>query len=69
MHGYWLKPKRKNYSLRNKFREHLKYLKNEDKKIKKADIMTKTIEDACENAQNILKLKDILEEKMEEKKW
>jgi len=30
--------------------------------------MSTSIEDACENAQNILKLKDILEEKNERKK-
>ncbi len=29
--------------------------------------MSTSIEDACENAQNILKLKDILEEKMKKK--
>ena len=66
--AYLLNPSSENYNLRNLFWEYLKYFKNEDKEIKKAAIMSTSIEDACENAQNILKLKDILEEKMKEKK-
>lgn len=66
--AYLLNPSSENYNLRNLFWEYLKYFKNEDKEIKKMAIMGTSIEDACENAQNILKLKDILEEKMEEKK-
>ena len=66
--AYLLNPSSENYNLRNLFWEYLKYFKNEDKEIKKTAIMSTSIEDACENAQNILKLKDILEEKMEEKK-
>jgi DNA polymerase-1 len=66
--AYLLNPSSENYNLRNLFWEYLKYFKNEDKEIKKTAIMSASIEDACENAQNILKLKDILEEKMEEKK-
>ncbi len=66
--AYLLNPSSENYNLRNLFWEYLKYFKNEDKEIKKMAIMSTSIEDACENAQNILKLKDILEEKMEEKK-
>ncbi len=64
--AYLLNPSSENYNLRNLFWEYLKYLKNnENKESKQNTIMS--IEDACENAQNILKLKDILEEKMEEK--
>jgi len=66
--AYLLNPSSENYNLRNLFWEYLKYFKNENKEIKKTAIMSVSIEDACENAQNILKLKDILEEKMEEKK-
>ena len=66
--AYLLNPSSENYNLRNLFWEYLKYFKNEDKEIKKTAIMSTSIEDACENAQNILKLKDVLEEKMEEKK-
>ncbi|GAI25411.1 unnamed protein product, partial [marine sediment metagenome] len=63
--AYLLNPSRESYGLRDLFWEYLKYFKNEDKESKKKVIMN--IIDACENAQNILKLKDILEEKMEEK--
>lgn len=64
--AYLLNPSSENYNLINLFWEYLKYLKNsENKESKQNTIMS--IEDACENAQNILKLKDILEEKMEEK--
>ncbi|MCK4308436.1 MAG: DNA polymerase I, partial [Candidatus Atribacteria bacterium] len=63
--AYLLNPSRESYDLRDLFWEYLKYFKNEDKESKKKVIMN--IVDACENAQNILKLKDILEEKMEEK--
>ncbi|MGB6371544.1 MAG: DNA polymerase I [Atribacterota bacterium] len=63
--AYLLNPSREGYGLRDLFWEYLKYFKNEDKESKKKVIMN--IVDACENAQNILKLKDILEEKMEEK--
>ena len=66
--AYLLNPSSENYNLRNLFWEYLKYFKNEDKEIKKTAIMSTSIVDACENAQNILKLKDVLEEKMEEKK-
>ncbi|MBU4350437.1 DNA polymerase I, partial [bacterium] len=64
--AYLLNPSSENYNLRNLFWEYLKYLKNnENIEGKQKTIMS--IEDACENAQNILKLKDILEEKMKEK--
>jgi len=66
--AYLLNPSSENYNLRNLLWEYLKYFKNEDKEIKKMAIMSTSIKDACENAQNILKLKDVLEEKMEEKK-
>jgi len=64
--AYLLNPSSENYNLRNLFWEYLKYLKNnENIEGKQKTIMS--IEDACEKAQNILKLKDILEEKMKEK--
>ena len=64
--AYLLNPSSENYNLRNIFWEYLKYLKNnENIEDKQNAIMS--IEDACEKAQNILKLKDILEEKMENK--
>jgi DNA polymerase-1 len=64
--AYLLNPSSENYNLGNLFWEYLKYLKNnENKEDKQNTIMS--MEDACENAQNILKLKDILEDKMEEK--
>ena len=63
--AYLLNPSRENYGLRDLFWEYLKYFKNEDKESKKKVIMNTL--DACKNAQNILKLKDILEEKMKEK--
>ncbi|MBA7500335.1 DNA polymerase I [subsurface metagenome] len=64
--AYLLNPSSENYNLRNLFWEYLKYLKNnENIEGKQNAIMS--IEDACENAQNILKLKDVLEEKMKEK--
>ena len=65
--SYLLNPSSENYNLRNLFWEYLKYFKDENKENKKMAITGTSIEDACENAQNILKLKDILEEKMEEK--
>jgi len=65
--AYLLNPSSENYNLRNIFWEYLKYLKNnEDKEVKQNTIMS--IENAYENAQNLLALKDTLEEKMEEKK-
>ena len=64
--AYLLNPSSENYNLGNLFWEYLKCLKNnENKEGKQNTIMS--IEDACENAKNILKLKDILEDKMEEK--
>jgi len=65
--AYLLNPSSENYNLRNIFWEYLKYLKNNEDKEGRQDTIT-SIENACENAQNILKLKDVLEEKMEEKK-
>jgi len=65
--AYLLNPSRESYGLRDLFWEYLKYFKNEDKESKKKAITNINIVDACENTQNILKLKDILEEKMEEK--
>jgi len=64
--AYLLNPSSEDYNLRNLFWEYLKYLKNNENKEDKQNTII-SIEDACENAQNILKLKDILEEKMEEK--
>lgn len=63
--AYLLNPSKEEYNLKNLFWEYLEYLKNEDKEDKENTI--KSIEDACENAQNILKLKEILEEKLKEK--
>ena len=65
--AYLLNPSSENYNLRNIFWEYLKYLKNNENIEGKKDAIM-SIEDACEKAQNILKLKDVLEEKMEEKK-
>ena len=65
--AYLLNPSRESYGLRDLFWEYLKYFKNEDKESKKKAITNINIVDACENTQNILKLKDILEEKMKEK--
>lgn len=64
--AYLLNPSKEEYNLKNLFWEYLEYLKNEDKQDKEYAIK-KSIEDACENAQNILKLKEVLEEKLEEK--
>ena len=65
--AYLLNPSSENYNLRNIFWEYLKYLKNdEDKEVKQNAVISQ--ENACENAQNLLKLKDILEDKMKEKK-
>lgn len=64
--AYLLNPSSEDYNLRNIFWEYLKYFKNNENKEDKQNTII-SIEDACENAQNILKLKDILEEKMEEK--
>ncbi|MCJ7656987.1 MAG: DNA polymerase I, partial [Candidatus Atribacteria bacterium] len=65
--AYLLNPSRESYGLRDLFWEYLKYFKNEDKEIKKKVILNISMVDACENAHNLLKLKDVLEEKMEEK--
>jgi DNA polymerase-1 len=64
--AYLLNPSSEDYNLGNLFWEYLKYLKNNENKESKQNTVV-SIEDACENAQNILKLKDILEDKMEEK--
>ncbi|MDD5015113.1 MAG: 5'-3' exonuclease H3TH domain-containing protein, partial [Atribacterota bacterium] len=65
--AYLLNPSRESYGLRGLFWEYLKYLKNdEDKEVRKNTITS--IEEACENTQNILRLKDILEREMQEKK-
>jgi len=63
--AYLLNPSKEEYNLKNLFWEYLKYFKNEDKLNKENAI--KSIEDTCENAQNILKLKGVLEKKLEEK--
>jgi DNA polymerase-1 len=63
--AYLLNPSMEKYNLRNLFWEYLKYLKDEDKKNQEKKV--KSIEDTCEDARNILRLKDILEEKMKEK--
>ena len=65
--AYLLNPSRESYGIKDLYWEYLKYFKKEDTEIKKKDIMSISVADACENAQNILKLKDILEEKMKEK--
>jgi len=65
--AYLLNPSRENYNLKDLFWEYLNYFKNEDKENKKNKIPDINTIDACENAQDILKLKDILEKKMEEK--
>ena len=63
--AYLLNPSMEKYNLRNLFWEYLKYLKGEDKKNQEKKV--KSIDDTCEDARNILRLKDILEEKMKEK--
>ena len=63
--AYLLNPSMEKYNLRNLFWEYLKYLKDEDKKNQEKKV--KSIDDTCEDARNILRLKDILEEKMKEK--
>jgi len=63
--AYLLNPSKEEYNLKNLFWEYLEYFKNEDKPNK--ENATKSIEDTCENAQNILKLKGVLEKKLEEK--
>ncbi len=65
--AYLLNPSRESYDLRNLFWEYLEYFKSEEKEIKARAIERMSIAEACENAQNILKLKNILEEKLEEK--
>jgi DNA polymerase-1 len=66
--AYLLNPSRESYVLRDLFWEYLKYFKSEEKEIKKKAIISMSIVGACENAQNVLRLKDVLEEKLEEKK-
>lgn len=61
--AYLLNPSQENYDLKNIFWEYLKYLKNDNK-----EKNFKEIENSCENARNIFKLKEILEEKLKEKK-
>ncbi len=65
--AYLLNPSKEGYELKDLFWEYLKYFKSEEKEIKKNVVMDISILDACENAQKMLKLHDILEEKMEEK--
>jgi len=65
--AYLLNPSKEGYELKDLFWEYLKYFKSEEKEIKKNVVMGISILDACENAQKMLKLHDILEEKMEEK--
>lgn len=60
--AYLLNPSKENYDLKNIFWEYLKYLKNDNK-----EDNSRRIKNACENAQNILKLKFILEDKLKEK--
>jgi len=63
--AYLLNPSMEKYNLRILCWEYLKYLKEEDKKNQGKKVQS--IEDTCEDARNILRLKDILEEKMKEK--
>lgn len=63
--AYLLNPSMEKYNLRNLCWEYLKYLKDEDKKNQEKKVQS--IEDTCEDARNILRLKYILEEKMKEK--
>lgn len=60
--AYLLNPSKENYDLKNIFWEYLKYLKNDNK-----EDNSRRIKNACENAQNILKLKFILKDKLKEK--
>jgi len=61
--AYLLNPSGNKYTLEDVSWEYLKCFKNEDKTNR-----IKEIEDACQNASNIYKLKNILEEKLKEKK-
>ena len=61
--AYLLNPSKNNYALEDISWEYLKCLKKDDK-----EGQVKEIENACENARNIYKLKKILEEKLTEKK-
>lgn len=61
--AYLLNPSKNNYALEDISWEYLKCLKKDDK-----EDQVKEIENACENARNIYKLKKILEEKLTEKK-
>ncbi|HER23947.1 MAG TPA: DNA polymerase I [Candidatus Atribacteria bacterium] len=65
--AYLLDPSRESYSLRDLFWEYLKYFTGEGKEIEKKGKGSIGIEDACENAQKIMKLQELLEDKMEEK--
>jgi len=60
--AYLLNPSQENYDLKNILWEYLKYLKNNN-----GEKNFKEIESACENAQNIFRLKEILEEKLKGK--
>ena len=61
--AYLLNPSKNNYALEDISWEYLKCSKKDDK-----EGQVKEIENACENARNIYKLKKILEEKLTEKK-
>jgi len=61
--AYLLNPSKSNYALEDISWEYLKCSKKDDK-----EGQVKEIENACENARNIYKLKKILEEKLTEKK-
>ncbi|HDK26952.1 MAG TPA: DNA polymerase I [Candidatus Atribacteria bacterium] len=63
--AYLLNPSKEEYNLNNLFWEYLGYLKNKEKQNNKNSF--EYTENACENAKNILKLKEVLEEKLKEK--
>jgi len=63
--AYLLNPSKEEYNLNSLFWEYLGYLKNKEKQNNKNSF--EYTENACENAKNILKLKEVLEEKLKEK--
>lgn len=63
--AYLLNPSKEEYNLDSLFWEYLGYLKNKEKR--NNENSSEYIENACDNAKNILKLKEVLEEKLKEK--
>ncbi|HBY57940.1 MAG TPA: DNA polymerase I [Candidatus Atribacteria bacterium] len=63
--AYLLNPSKEEYNLNSLFWEYLGYLKNKEKQNNENSF--EYTENACENAKKILKLKEVLEEKLKEK--